>query len=206
MLNKETIRKLYLNLGGHGFDHVERVHRMAIKIAKEENADLQIVDASAWLHDIARVNEDSGRCKDHAEEGAKLARPILKKFNFPEKKIKEVQHAIFAHRYSKKRTASTKEAKILQDADRLDALGAICIARVFTYNGYKKNPIYDPKRKPEKDYHGQDTTAINHFYEKILKIKPSTFHTKTAKKIAKERYDFIKLFLKKFKEEWHSVF
>lgn len=204
MLNKEKIKKLYKNLGGHGFDHVERVHRLAIKIAEEENADLEVVDAAAWLHDISRTKEDEGKCECHAEDGAKTARGILEKENFPEEKIPDVEEAIKVHRFSKGKNAETKEAKILQDADRLDALGAICVARVFMYNGYRELPIYEPEVAPEKEYHGQDSNAINHFYEKILKIKPEGFHTKLAKKIAKERYEFIEEFLKKFKEEWEG--
>jgi len=204
MLNKERVKKLYRDIGGHGFDHVERVHRMAMLLAKKEKADSQIVDAAAWLHDIARAKEDEMKCKCHAEEGAKIAERILKKINFPESKIECVRHAISVHRFSKNKKAKTKEAKILQDADRLDALGAICIARVFMYNGFKKLPLYSPERKPEKHYHGQETTAINHFYEKILKIKPSNFHTKTARKIAEKRYLFIEEFLRRFKAEWNA--
>ena len=206
MLNLKEVKKYYEDLGGHGFDHVVRVHRMAMKIAKKEKADLRVVDAASWLHDIARAQEDlkgrKGLC--HASEGAKFAKKILKKLNFPEKKIENVTHCIAVHRFSKGLKAETKEAKILQDADRLDALGAICIARVFMFNGLKKLPLHIPERKPEKHYHGQETTAINHFYEKILKIKPETFHTKLAKKIAKKRYDSIKEFLKSFKDEWEG--
>ena len=102
----------------------------------------------------------------------------------------------------KQKKAETKEAKILQDSDRLDALGAICIARVFMYNGHRNLPLYNPKVKPDKHYYGQDSNAINHFYEKILKIKPEKFHTKTARKIARKRYEFILEFLKRFKKEW----
>lgn len=203
MLKQKIIRNFYGNLGGHGFDHVVRVNRLAIIIAgNEKSVDTEIVDASSWLHDIARSKEDSGECECHAEEGSILAGNILREINFPKEKIPGVQYAIKVHRFSKNKPAETIEAKILQDADRLDALGAICIARVFTYNGYKERPIYDPNILPEKEYHGQETTAINHFYEKILKIKPSTFHTKTAQRIAEKRYQFIENFLEQFKSEW----
>jgi len=202
MLKEKIVKKFYKDLGGHGFDHVERVHRMALNIAKKEDANLRIVDAAAWLHDIAHVREDEGKCACHAQEGAKIARKILKRMNFPESEIKAIGHAISVHRFSKGKKAKTKEAEILQDADRLDALGAICIARVCMYYGYRGKPLYEPKRKPKKYYHGQKTNAINHFYEKILKIKPETFHTETARKIARKRYSFIRQFLRKFKAEW----
>lgn len=208
MLNKKQVEKFYKkNIdGSHGFDHVERVHKLAMKIARnEKSVDLQIVDAAAWLHDTQRACEDLGKIKCHAEAGSKAAEKILNKLNFPINKISAVKHSIEVHRYSKQKKAETKEAKILQDADRLDALGAICVARVLVYNGFHKLPLYKPEVKPEKHYHGQHTTAINHFYEKILKIKPSNFHTKTARKIAKERYAFIETFLKKFKEEWNGI-
>ena len=206
MINKEIIKQLYEDLGGHGFNHVERVHKLSMKIAeKEKNIDLQVIDAAAWLHDIARTKESRGECICHAEEGTKMAESFLKKINFPEEKIPKVKYAISVHRYSKNMKAETKEAEILQDADRLDALGAICIARVFMYNGHRGLPLYEPDKKPDKVYHGQDSNAINHFYEKILKIKPSTFHTKFAQKIAKERYKFLEEFLERFKKEWNEL-
>ena len=205
MMNEDEVKRFYSDKGGHGFDHVERVHRMAMLIARREGADLRIVDAAAWLHDMARATEDeTGKC--HAEEGATMSRAALRKMGFPESKIPAVAHAISVHRFSKQKRAETLEAKILQDADRLDALGAICIARVFMYNGHRGLPLYDPGKKPEKHYHGQDTTAINHFYEKILKIKPELFHTKSARKIAKRRYGFVKEFLRRFKLEWNSKY
>ena len=100
MLNKETIKEFYEKSVGHGFDHINRVHDIAIKIAKEEkDVDLQIVDAAAWLHDIARSREGKNGCKCHAEEGAKMAESFLKKINFPKEKISVVKHAILVHRY-----------------------------------------------------------------------------------------------------------
>jgi uncharacterized protein len=204
MLNQKEVKKYYEDLGGHGFDHVERVHNLAMRIARQEEADLEIVDASAWLHDIAHLKEDRNECSCHAEHGSKMAKKILEKKGFPQEKIKGVVHAISVHRFSKGKKAETKEAKILQDADRLDALGAICIARVFQYNGFRGLPVYEPGRKPDKKYHGQETNAINHFYEKILKIKPESFYTRLARKMAKERYCFIEKFLNQFKSEWEG--
>jgi uncharacterized protein len=205
MLKEEFVRKLYeSSKEGHDFFHVERVHRFAMKIAEKEKADSEIVDAAAWLHDIARAKEDRAECECHAAEGAKMAKKILSEIDFPKEKIEAVAHAIEVHRFSKGKQAETTEAKILQEADRLDAIGAICIARVFMYNGHRGLPMYEPGREPDKEYHGQDTNAINHFYEKVLKIKPETFHTKIGKEMAKERYAFIQKFLKRFKEEWDA--
>lgn len=201
---KEKIQPYFMDQGGHGFEHTERVFNLALRIAEKEKADLEILKLACLLHDIARLKEDNKECECHAEEGAKIAEKILKKENIDKKKIEIIKDCIKSHRYSKGIKAKTKESEILQDADRLDALGAICIARVFTYNGLHKLPMHIPSLKPEKDYHGQHTTAINHFYEKILKINPEGFNTEKAKKIAKERYDYILNFLEQFKGEWEG--
>lgn len=206
-LNIEEIKKFYVGyggLGGHGFDHVERVLGMARLICKKEGGDIEIVEAAALLHDIARALETDKNNLDHGAEGARMAEKYLNGINFPKLKIKNVVHCIAVHRFSRGKKAETKEAKIIQDADRLDALGAIIIARVLAYNGLHKIPIYDPSIKPLKEYRGDHTTAINHFYEKILKITPSSFHTKTAQKIAGKRYIFVVNFLKQFKKEWEG--
>ncbi len=196
---KKKIKPYFEKYGGHDFTHTERVYRNAIKISKGENVDLDVVKAAALLHDIARNMEDTRKIKCHSEEGAKIAKKILKEINFPEEKIKKVVHAIKVHRYSK-----NKEAKIIQDADRLDALGAICIARVFRYGAKEGRLIYDPKIPPKQKYESNAETSINHFYEKILKIKPETFKIKKTREIAKERYAFVKEFVERFVKEWRG--
>jgi len=206
-MNQEEIRKIYIGYGGsggHDFDHAERVLRVAKLICKNEGGDIKVVEAAALLHDVARALENDKNNLDHGEEGAKIAEKYLNGIDFPKSKIKNVVHCIAVHRFSRGRKAETKEAKIIQDADRLDALGAIAVARIMAYNGFHKIPIYDPAIKPLKEYRGVHTTAINHFYEKILKITPASFHTKTAQKIAKRRYGFIEDFLKHFKKEWQG--
>jgi len=201
---KKKIKPYFEKHGGHDFAHTERVYRNAIKISKGENIDLDVVKAAALLHDIAREMEDIGKIKCHAEEGAKIAKRILREINFPEEKIEKVVHAIKVHRHSKNKKAETKEAKIIQDADRLDALGAVCIARVFSYGAKKGRLIYDPKIKPKQKYEGDSETSINHFYEKIFKIKPETFKTKKARSMAEKRYKFVKNFVNQFIKEWEG--
>lgn len=205
-LNINEIKKFYIGYGGligHGFDHVERVFRMAKLICRKEDGDMETVEAAALLHDVARAKEETNKNLDHGEEGAKMAEKYLQKIKFPKSKIKNVAYCIAVHRFSKGIKPKTKEAKILQDADRLDALGAIIITRVLSYSG-RKVPVYDPSVKPLKKYIGKSATAINHFYEKILKIKPASFYTKTARKIAKKRYNFVVEFLNQFKREWNG--
>ena len=201
---KEKIQPYFEKGGSHEFSHTERVYNLAMEISKDEGADMDIVKAAVLLHDIARHSEDKGEVECHAESGAKMAKEILEKTDFPKDKIENVCHSISVHRYSKKLKAEIKEAEILQDADRLDALGAITIARIFMYNGMRGNKLHDVNIKPGKEYLGQESTAINHFYEKIIKIKPETFKTKRARQIAKERYGFVQKFLKQFKEEWEG--
>jgi uncharacterized protein len=192
--------------GSHEFSHVERVYKLAVKIAKNEKADIDIVKAAALLHDIARIMEDSGKIKCHAEEGAKTAGKILEKTDFPKEKIKGVCEAIRLHRFSRGLKAETKEAMIIQDADRLDAIGAIAIARVFAHGGKMNRPIHLDTAKPKKYYDGSESeSSFVHFHEKILKINPELFNTKTGRKIAEHRYNFVKIFIKEFLDEWNAA-
>lgn len=202
----EKIRKRseeFLRHSHHSKSHVERVYNLALRIAKEENADLDVVKAAALLHDIARALEDEGKIDDHAVEGAKMARKILEEVNFPKEKIDKVIHCIEVHRFRKNVKAEFLEAKILQDADRLDIIGAIGIARVFARGGWENMPIHDPSIPPKKKYDGKSLTSVNHIYEKIFKVK-DTFNTNTARKIAEERHKFVEEFVKRFLNEWEG--
>ena len=193
--------KEFFRLSHHDKSHVERVYNLAVRIAKEENADLDVVKAAALLHDIARAMEDEGRIEDHATEGAKMARKVLEESNFPKEKIEKVMHCIEVHRFKKGMEAKSLEAKILQDADRLDIIGAIGLARVFTRGGWSNIPIHDPSTPPKEKYDGKSLSSVNHIYEKILKVK-DTIHTNAAKEIAEERHRFVEKFLEKLFKEW----
>ncbi|WP_129407870.1 HD domain-containing protein [Marinitoga lauensis] len=165
----------------HDIGHVLRVTKYAEEIAIEENADVEMVIIAALLHDIARHDEVIGKIRDHALEGAKKAEIYLKSINYP--KYKEVSYCIENHRFSKGIIPDTLEAKILQDADRLDALGYIGIARVFMHkNG------------------GNIQERIKHFYDKILKLK-NLMHTNTGKKIAEEKSKVIEDYIEGLKKE-----
>jgi uncharacterized protein len=200
-------KKYYKKLDGedfsHNFDHFLRVEKLAKRIGKEENADLEVIEASCLLFDIARILEDEGKAKDHAEEGAKIAREILEKINFPNEKIDNVCHSILVHRKSKNRIPETIEAKILQDSDYLDAMGAIDIARVilssFVSKKYKR-PVY-----VDEPYTGNENlSAIHYMIHKINhpKLQPENFNTKLGKDLAKERFKFSKNFVERFIKEW----
>ncbi len=200
---KEKIQPYFEKGGSHAFDHTERVYNLAVKIGEKERADLGILKAAALLHDVARLKEDNNEIECHAGHGAKMAEKIIKEKNFPGHKIKNVAHSISVHRHSKGLIAETKEARILQDADRLDALGAITIARMFSTGGKIGRPLYKPEVPFGKAYGGYHSdSTIHSFYAKILKITPETFNTQFAKKLAKGRYEFVERFLNQFFKEW----
>jgi uncharacterized protein len=192
----------------HDTNHVIRVENLAKRIATDEGADIEVVEAAALLFDVARGLEDRGEIEDHAEKGMEIARQVLPKVCFPEEKIEKVCHAIYVHRRSTTREPESIEAKILQDADYLDAMGAIDIARALASALCSKKyakPIY--REEPLEGSIDQDYSAI-HFIEyqiKHPKHQPENFHTKLGRELAGERFNFMKEYVKRFKDEWHGV-
>ncbi len=191
---------------GHDWWHTYRVRKMAIKIAREEkNVDLFVVQLAALLHDIADWKFHDG----DLSLGPKLAREWLEKLEVEESVISHVCEIIENISFKGARVRSrmkTREGMVVQDADRLDGIGAIGIARTFAYGGYKAREIYNPAIKPEKHdtfekYKNNKGTSINHFYEKLLLLK-NLMNTKTGKRIAEKRHKFTVLFLKQFLREW----
>lgn len=179
---RDRIKPFFKNGSGHGFDHTERVYKNALVISKEEDVDLDVVKVSALMHDICREDEESKNIKCHAEEGAKLSSEILNELGFPRDKIEKVEYSIRVHRYSGGIVPETIEAKILQDADRLDVLGAIAIARVFEYGGKRGRPSYRKGDLETSNLNEEDEGSLHHFYKKIFKITPEKFHTKKHRK------------------------
>mgnify|MGYP002399884204 CR=1 FL=1 len=178
----------------HNRHHFFRVEFLAKKIAIEEKADIEVVEAAALLFDIARYLEDTGEIQDHAEESAIIARHQLHEIGFPKEKIENVCHSILVHRRSKNRTPETIEAKILIDADYIDAMGAVDICRVIasslTSRQYRK-PIYNGK--PLKN--GNISDSALHFLAYKLnhpKHNPEKFYTNLGRTIAKQRYKYMK--------------
>jgi len=204
-LDFSNIKEFYdTNNRGHGVDHIQRVYENALRIAETEDCDFEVVKAAAVLHDVARhldENDPSGPC--HAEKGAEMAREILKSYDYTQKQKENIIHCVRVHRYSSKLKPETIEAGIIKDADRLDALGAILIARLFCKCGEMRGVMHDPSI-PIQEYKGaaHTKTAINHFYEKILKIKPETFNTAKGRELAANRYGFTKEYVEQFLKEW----
>ncbi|GLC30923.1 HD domain-containing protein [Clostridium omnivorum] len=190
---------------GHDWWHVYRVWKNSILISENEKVDMYIVELAALLHDIGDWKFYNG----DETVGPRLAREWLNKNGVDESIVQQVSNIIGKMSYKGKGVKSemdTIEGMVVQDADRLDAIGAIGIARAFAYGGSKGREMYNPNRKPEyhetfEQYKSSTGTTINHFYEKLLLLK-DLMNTNTAKKIAAERHEFMENFLEQFYGEW----
>ena len=193
--------------GGHDWFHIERVYKNALLISKSENVDTFIVALGALLHDIA----DSKFHNGDETVGPKIAREFLFKLNVDSTVIEHVINIIENISFKGGNEAQkfrSPELDVVQDADRLDAIGAIGIARCFNYGGFKNRALYNPDIKPnlsmnKAEYKASKAPTINHFYEKLLLLKDK-MNTKTGKKIALNRHTFMELYLKQFYNEWHG--
>ncbi len=200
-------QKLQNAEAGHDWFHIERVYKNALLIAKTENCNLEVVQLGALLHDIA----DSKFHNGDETIGPKTAREFLENKNVAPETIERViaiiENISFkGGNFDKKFTS--KELDIVQDADRLDAIGAIGIARTFNYGGFKNRQLYNPEIAPnlqmtKEEYKNNKAPTINHFYEKLLLIKDK-MNTKTGKKIAENRHAFLEVFLEQFYSEWNG--
>lgn len=194
--------------GGHDWFHIERVYKNALLIAKEETVDEFIVSLGALLHDIA----DAKFYKGDETVGPKVAREFLESLDVDKGVILHIEN-IIAHISFKggnfDQQFTSPELDVIQDADRLDAIGAIGIARCFNYGGFKNRKLYDPEILPnlhmtKEEYKKSTAPTINHFYEKLLLLKDK-MNTKTGKKIAEERHEFMEQFLHQFYREWNGL-
>jgi len=203
---EELIRKIWSEAeailrrecGGHSLQHSERVLKLCLRIAEEEGeGDLLVLKAASILHDIAVP--EGGRI-DHARRGVEIAREILEKTGFPEEKREDVLYAIRSHRFSDRKIPVTVEARILQDADRLDAIGAVGIARCFAFGGERRRRLYDLSERPGEYDPEREVSSLTHIREKLLKIK-DTLHTATARRIADDRHRFMLEFIERLTSE-----
>ena len=196
-LKKIAKSKLGKNDPAHDFEHVMRVYRNAQIISKNENGNEKLILSAVLLHDIIKIKNR----KNSALKSAKVSEIILKENCFLDDEIKIISDAIKEHSFSKGKIPSTIEGKILQDADRLDAIGAIGLARVFSFSGSNNRPFYDPKDPFSKNRNLNDNKwTIDHFYEKLLFLE-GKMNTKTGKLLAKKRTIILKNFLKEIKNE-----
>ncbi len=198
-------QKLQNAEAGHDWFHIERVYKNALLIAKTENCNLEVVQLAALLHDIA----DSKFHNGDETIGPKTAGNFLESQEVAQETIEHViaiiENISFkGGNFDKKFTSI--ELDIVQDADRLDAIGAIGIARTFNYGGYKNRQLYNPEIAPnlqmtKEEYKNNEAPTINHFYEKLLLLKDK-MNTKTGKTIAENRHAFMETFLEQFYGEW----
>ncbi|HMQ49282.1 MAG TPA: HD domain-containing protein [Saprospiraceae bacterium] len=216
MLNQDTIlektifyvqQELAQAEGGHDWWHIYRVWKMAKHIAQHEEVDLFVVELGALLHDIADAKFHGG----DESIGPRKARAFLESLTVPENTIQQVENIILHISFKGGNEASpfySPELAVVQDADRLDAIGAIGIARAFNYGGFKNRALYDPAIPPKLDmtkeeYKASQAPTINHFYEKLLLLK-DRMNTKTGKAIAEKRHQFMEVFLEEFYREWEA--
>jgi uncharacterized protein len=210
-LIEKTIAFVKLQLqnaeGGHDWFHIERVYKNTLAIAKEEECDLFVCQLGALLHDIA----DSKFHNGDEKIGPQTARIFLESEQVSKEIIEHVIRIIENISFKGgnfQKEFNSIELQVVQDADRLDAIGAIGIARAFNYGGFKNRTIYNPAIKPnltmsKEEYKNADAPTINHFYEKLLSLKDK-MNTESGKKIAEKRHEFMEMFLEQFYGEWQG--
>lgn len=210
-MNKEIIdravtyvrNKFENEYSGHDWFHTLRVFRTATRIAETEGADVETVQLAALLHDV-----DDRKLSPETYEDKTNARSFLTENNVDEGKIEEICRIIGEISFAENCVPSTLEGKCVQDADRLDAIGAIGIARAFAYGGNHNRLMYHPDIAPnpnmsKEEYVKSNSTTVNHFYEKLFKLT-DMMNTDTAKQIAKERDEYMKAFIAEFMDEWEG--
>lgn len=195
--------------GGHDWFHIQRVFNTTGLLSKYEKVNILVVELAALLHDIADPKFHQG----NESIGPELAKKFLQSQQVDKSVIDHVvniiQHMSFKNSLEKnKATFTSKELEVVQDADRLDAIGAIGIARTFNYGGFKNRAMYDPNIPPnlnmtKEEYKASKAPTINHFYEKLLLLK-DRMNTETGKKLALQRHQFMEAYLNQFFSEWNG--
>jgi uncharacterized protein len=205
--NLEQIRHIAKNhftnaRGSHRWDHTLRVYRLAMKIAREEQADEEIVAYAALLHDIGRPQEDESKGRiDHAREGARMAETLLEVNGLEPEKIQKVVHCIASHRFRDGNIPESLEAKVVFDADKLDSIGAVGIGRAFLFAGENGSRLHVEDQQPhEAESYGSDDTAYHEYLVKLRKIKDRLL-TQTGQKLARERHEFMVEFFDRLNKE-----
>ncbi|MBO1628305.1 HD domain-containing protein [Bacillus cereus] len=196
---------LETDASGHDWYHIERVHKLAISLSEKEGGDRFVIEMAALLHDVAdeKLNESE-------EAGMKKVSDWLEGLDVTEEEKKQIIHIIanMSYKGGHGGNVETLEGKVVQDADRLDALGAIGIARTFAYGGAKGRLMYDPNIPPregmtKEEYRKNNDPSLNHFYEKLLKLK-DLMNTEAAKKEAEVRHRYMEEFIEQFMKEWNA--
>jgi uncharacterized protein len=201
-IQKRTRKVLEGRDPAHDFQHIMRVYKNTEMIGRREGADMEILLPAALLHDLVVYPKGSAKTSKSADDSADMAENWLRGYGYPQDKIDKICYCIRTHSYSKRLIPVTLEGKILQDADRLDALGAIGVARTFSVSGSESRMFYnsgDPFWKSGRELNDREWT-LDHFYKKLLRLKKS-MHTKTAREMARERARFMEQFVRQLKKE-----
>jgi uncharacterized protein len=186
----------------HDFYHIMRVYNNAKLIGRHERPNMDILLPAVLLHDIVVYPKGSSKSSKSSDESADLVEDILRNYGYPQEQLNQICYCIRVHSYSKRFVPASLEGRILQDADRLDALGAIGIARTFSVSGSENRKFYradDPFCRSNREPDDSQWT-LDHFHTKLLKLK-DLMHTKTAKKIAEQRTKFMLLFIRQMEKE-----
>lgn len=196
--------------GGHDWFHIQRVYNNAMLIAKDEKVDVLVVGLGALLHDIADAKFHDGDETIAPKMAIKFLKSLKVKPQVIDHVVKIIQNISFKNSLDKSRKKfASKELEVIQDADRLDAIGAIGIARAFNYGGFKNRKLYDPDIAPKlnmtkEEYKKSDSPTINHFYEKLLLLKDK-INTDAGRKLAEKRHRFMMDYLEQFFGEWNGI-
>jgi uncharacterized protein len=193
---------------GHDWFHIERVYLMACHLQSHEGGNKELIELAALLHDISDHKMNGGKLN----AGGEISFQLLMNFGCDQQlaeNVKDIVDGVSFKGANVPDSMNSIEGKIVQDADRLDAIGAIGIARAFAYGGSKDRPIYSPENKPElhdsfEEYVSSKSHTVNHFYEKLLLLK-ERLHTQTGKKIGTQRHEFMEKYLEQFFNEWNTV-
>jgi uncharacterized protein len=202
MIIKRVERMLKRRDPAHDFHHIMRVYKNAEIIGRSEGTDMEVLLPAVLLHDIVVYPKGSAKSSRSSDQSADLAKKILDNYGYSRNKISQICYCIRAHSYSKKVVPTSLEGRILQDADRLDALGAIGIARTFSVSGSENRTFYnadDPFYRSDRNLDDKRWT-LDHFQTKLLKLEKN-MHTETAKKIARERTSFMIFFISQLQKE-----
>ncbi|HHO75465.1 MAG TPA: HD domain-containing protein [Deltaproteobacteria bacterium] len=190
----------------HDWEHTLRVYKLCMHIGRTENADLEVLAIAAYLHDIGRADQDRAKgslC--HAEKGAEIARELLKDYPISQNKMENIIHCIQSHRYRNSHHPDTLEAKVLFDADKLDAIGAVGIARAYLFAGEVGALLHNPDAEPEKvKPYSRDDTGYREYRVKLSSIKDRML-TSEGRHMAFERHEFMEAFFERFLKEHEGL-
>lgn len=208
---EEKVREMFSDeSSGHDINHLKRTLNIAQHLQAREGGDIMVISAATLLHDIHRLTEKKTGQFCAPKDTLPTIREMLENVGFPKEKIDQVLHCVEYHEEygfsSTGKTVDDIETLILQDADNLDAIGAIGIGRTFSFGGSHGLPMWDPEKPFDREVYEESTndpSTIHHFYSKLLKLKDN-MNTQTGKEMAEGRHNFMKLFLDHFFKEWQG--